>query len=116
MTDLLAGIRTGEPLDQFTFAQPVVRATRPPTTWTLHNCRAQHTTHKALAACIWPHATWIAGSGPWAVIAHCPPVTATLHTNRAAADKALLDIDLHGCSANCTTDHRLAYLNHQPPA
>ena len=67
----------------------------------------------------WPHAQWIAGDGPFAVLAHCPTVmvrpeclTIELHDTAASAIVARWAIDTAGCGSAClgARGHRIVRL------
>jgi len=62
----------------------------------------------AEARALWPRADWIRGSGRWASVAHCPPLTVALHTTAAEALSAKRRIDRTGCGGLCTGDHQFA--------
>ena len=65
---------------------------------------------KSRAWNIWPQAEWIAGSGPFAVVAQCRHVTVSLHPNKHAAELAMDTIDMLGCGGGCARRHSLVGL------
>lgn len=75
-----------------------------------HNCIRQHRTFRTFARCIWPRAVWIAGNGPYAVVAYCGVTTITLHADPDAAQEALATIDATGCGGRCSRHHKLIRL------
>jgi hypothetical protein len=85
------------------------RPTSPPATPS-HPCRVcgrRHRTWHAFAKCRWPRALWIAGSGPWASVAHCshhttPGPTVQLYRTHAGAAQAKAIIDSTGCGGCCS--------------
>jgi hypothetical protein len=65
-----------------------------------------------VAVCIWRGALWVAGSGEYATLAHCPPgLTVILHRSLGVALNALAAIDRTGCGHACERDHELVILH-----
>ena len=62
-------------------------------------------TYNATARRMYPEAEWVKGDGPYAILAHCPPLTVTLWRTRTEADDALAFIDQTGCGGGCTGRH-----------
>ena len=75
-----------------------------------HNCGRRHQAWPALARCMWRHAAWISGDGPWAVIAWCGVASVSLHEDPDAADLAIERVDATGCGSQCTGRHELVRL------
>lgn len=82
----------------------------PVTTYRRHRCARRHRTYATFAKCNWPRAAWIAGTGPFAVIAYCRVTTITLHHEVEDAQAALAVIDGGGCGGRCRRHHRLVRL------
>lgn len=76
-----------------------------------HNCGRQHRAWPALAHCMWRHAAWISGDGPFAVIAWCGVTTVSLHVDVEAAVHALAVVDGTGCGHRCAGRHELVRLD-----
>ena len=76
-----------------------------------HNCGRQHRTWTALAHCMFQRAAWIAGDGPFAVIAWCGVSSVTLHRTAEAGQHALEVVDATGCGGRCVRHHDLARLD-----
>lgn len=87
--------------------------TTPPTVYRQHKCARRHRTFQTFAKCVWPRAAWIAGTGPFAVVAYCRHITVTLHPDAETAQAALAVIDGGGCGGRCSRHHRLVRL--EPP-
>ena len=81
--------------------------TTTPVIYRRHNCSSKHRTFRTFARCVWPRAAWIAGAGPFAVVAFCRVTTVTLHDNVEDAQAALAVIDGGGCGGRCRRHHRL---------
>ena len=60
-----------------------------PKVYVRHRCGRRHRAWPALAHCMLPRAGWIAGDGPFAVIAWCGVTSVTLHPDVEAAEHAL---------------------------
>jgi hypothetical protein len=75
-----------------------------------HHCGRQHRTWTALAHCMFQRAAWIAGDGPFAVIAWCGVTSVTLHPDVATAEHALETVDGTGCGGRCVGHHDLVGL------
>lgn len=58
----------------------------------------------------WPHAEWITGEGPYALLAHCRVLTVSLwdDLDRAKATKEF--IDETGCGGFCAGYHEIVKL------
>jgi len=76
-----------------------------------HPCGRRHRTWRALAGCMFQRAAWIAGDGPYAVLAWCGVTSVTLHPDETAAAQALEVVDGSGCGGRCTRDHELVRLD-----
>ena len=76
-----------------------------------HNCGRHHRTWTALAHCMFQRAAWIAGDGPFAVIAWCGVTSVTLHPDVGTAELALETVDGTGCGGRCTGRHELVRLD-----
>ena len=80
-------------------------------TWRQHNCTRQHRTYNKLARCMVPHAEWVTGEGPYAVISWCTVPTIRLRQTIAEAETARERIDLTGCCGEgCTHRHDLVVI------
>ena len=75
-----------------------------------HNCGRHHRTWTALAHCMFQRAAWIAGNGPFAVIAWCGVTSVTLHPDVGTAEHALEVVDGTGCGGRCVRHHDLVRL------
>lgn len=75
-----------------------------------HDCPVRHQHTRAFARCLWPRAVWISGSGPHALLAHCPPLTISLWSDLQAAQQAKWLIDATGCGHACRGTHEIIYL------
>lgn len=64
-------------------------------------------TFHAKARKLYPQAEWILGEGPFAVLAHCPPFTITLHKTLEEAQK----IHQAACGHTCTKQHEIIDLS-----
>src|SRR4051794_3885381 len=60
-----------------------------------------HRTFTTLAKCRWPKAAWVAGDGPFALVAYCGTATVTLHETRAGAEASKRSIDWTACGGKC---------------
>jgi len=76
-----------------------------------HRCARRHKAWPALARCIFPRAGWIAGDGPFAVIAWCGVTSVTLHPDAATAARSLATIGATGCGGRCVRKHELVRLD-----
>jgi len=76
-----------------------------------HHCNRQHRTWTALAHCMFPHAAWIAGDGPFAVIVGCGVTSVTLHADVETAEHVLETVDATGCGGRCVRHHDLVRLD-----
>jgi hypothetical protein len=77
-----------------------------------HNCLRNHRKWSAVAACIWRHAGWINGEGPWAVLAHCHEyLTITLHPTLEKAEHSKDLIDGGACGGKCSNAHEIVRLH-----
>jgi hypothetical protein len=56
-------------------------------------------------------AAWIAGNGPFAVLAWCGVTSVTLHADAEAATRALEIVDGTGCGGRCVGRHELVRLD-----
>ena len=74
------------------------------------SCTRAHGDWHALAGCLFPTAEWIAGEGPFAVLAWCRVLTVTLHPTRADADASREWIDRCGCGGRCHRAHDVVRL------
>ena len=77
---------------------------------TTHPCDRVHRTFQTLAECCWPHAAWVAGDGPWAVLAHCDMLSVTLCGTREAARAQRARIDEVPCCRDCDGRHEIVEL------
>ena len=77
----------------------------------LHYCTRHHRTWRALAGCMFPRAAWIAGDGPFAVLAWCGVTSVTLHPDADTATAALAAVTAAGCGGRCTRHHELVRLD-----
>ena len=69
-------------------------------------------TYRGMAGDLWPQAMWIAGEGPWAVVASCwNGTTVTLWDELKDAVKARGFIDQFGCGGRCYKNHFVARLS-----
>lgn len=59
----------------------------------------------------WRKAEWIAGEGPYALLAHCGVLTITLHGTREQAEEAKQFIDGFQCGHACTKDHEIVEIH-----
>ena len=75
------------------------------------SCGKQHRTYRTLAKCIWPRAAWIAGRGPFALLAHCSVLTVTLHETLESALAAKNVIDRTACGHACHRAHKIVRLD-----
>lgn len=78
---------------------------------TTHRCHRRHRTHQTLAECCWPHAAWVVGDGPYAVLAHCDMLSITLHDTPEAGRVALARVDELRCCRKCDGRHELVVLS-----
>jgi len=76
-----------------------------------HRCARQHKAWPALARCIFRDAGWIAGDGPFAVIAWCGVSSVTLHPDVETASRSLATIGVTGCGGRCARNHELVRLD-----
>ena len=76
-----------------------------------HYCGRQHRAWHALAVCMFRHAAWISGDGPFAVIGWCGVTTVSLHPDIETAELALETIDATGCGGRCVRRHELVRLD-----
>jgi hypothetical protein len=76
-----------------------------------HCCERSHRTYRTLAKCIWRRAAWIAGEGPFALLAWCRALTVTLHATHDDALEAKRTIDLSACGGRCTGRHEIIRLD-----
>jgi hypothetical protein len=78
-----------------------------------HFCRRKHLTFQTAARCIWGRrAAWVEGSGPFAVVAWCDPLTVTLWPDLERAQRAFTNLDSSiGCGSSCVGDHELIRLS-----
>lgn len=76
-------------------------------TYRQHNCTAKHRTYLATAKCMWLRAEWVAGEGPYALLAHCRVLTVTLYKNAEAAEKQKKTIDTTACGGMCNSRHEI---------
>jgi hypothetical protein len=74
------------------------------------NCARRYRSYSTLAKCVWPRAAWIAGQGPFAVVAWCDVLTVTLHQDHAAALEAKRITDASACGGRCTGRHEIVRL------
>jgi hypothetical protein len=79
-------------------------------TYRRHGCERRHRTYLTLAKCIWRRAGWIAGEGPFAVLAWCRVLTVTLHATHDGALESKRIIDLSACGGRCTGRHEIIRL------
>lgn len=70
-------------------------------TYRRHNCERKHRTYSTVARCIWPHACWVDGEGPYATLAWCRVLTVQLHRTIAEARSAKRVIDSSACGGRC---------------
>lgn len=80
-------------------------------TYRRHNCTRHHRSHNTLAKCIWPHAIWITGEGPYALLARCRTLTVTLYADPESSRTAQHGIDRSGCSGGCSRNHETIHLD-----
>lgn len=82
-------------------------------TYRRHECHQMHGTHRQFAACIWPTAAFISGSGQWAVISRCRTrrPTITLHDDIYRARAALTVLDRTNCGGVCRGSHEIIRLS-----
>jgi len=73
-------------------------------------CGREHRSHRALANCLWPRAAWIAGTGRYALLAHCDVLTIQLHRTMRAALDSKAAIDLTACGGACQRSHEIVDL------
>lgn len=66
-----------------------------------------HRTYRTLAECRWPRAAWVAGKGPFALVAFCDVPTVTLHETRESALASKRTIDDSACGGRCYRAHRI---------
>lgn len=73
------------------------------------DCTAAHRTYRTWARCLWPHAHWIIGDGPFATVSRCRyrVLTVQLHRSEQDARVALGFIDGSGCGGACQGRHDL---------
>ena len=76
-----------------------------------HHCNRRHRTWTALAHCMFQRAAWIAGDGPFAVIAWCGVSSVTLHPDVGTAERSLATVDATGCGRRCVRHHDLVRLD-----
>ena len=76
-----------------------------------HRCSRQHHVPTALARCTFPDAGWIAGDGPFGVVAWCSVVGITLYPTATAATAALAALNDTGCGRRCTGHHDVLQLS-----
>lgn len=60
-----------------------------------------HPSYRALARLRWRRIEWISGDGPFALAAHCRPLTVTLWPTRELAETERVFIDDTGCGHPC---------------
>jgi hypothetical protein len=76
-----------------------------------HHCGRNHRKWSTVAACLWRHAGWISGEGPWAVLAHCNEhLTITLHKTLDSAERSKKLIDGGACGGKCSNAHEIVRL------
>ena len=72
-------------------------------------------TYRGMARDLWPRAEWIAGEGPWAVVASCGyGTTVTLWDDLHKAEEAIQDINQIGCGGRCYKNHFVGRLSMTP--
>lgn len=76
-----------------------------------HYCARQHRSYRTFARCVWPRAAWVAGDGPYAVVAYCKVTTVTLHATYERAAEAKAAIDSGACGGRCIQRHEVLYLD-----
>lgn len=69
-----------------------------------------HYDFREKADCIWPHAEWIDGNGPYAVLAHCRVLTIQMYRWEDEAVAAKARIDRSACGGMCVRHHELVKL------
>lgn len=84
-------------------------------TYRRHYCERKHQTYSTLARCIWRRTAWIAGEGPFALLAWCQVLTVSLHESEDAALESKRAIDLSACGGRCTGRHEIIRLARSDP-
>jgi hypothetical protein len=74
-------------------------------------CGRRHRTWNALARCLWPHAAWVWGEGPVALLARCNVLTITLWPDLETALPSRRQIDSTGCGSFCRRRHEFIGLD-----
>lgn len=75
-----------------------------------HRCASRHRTHRTLAKCMFRRAAWIAGTGPYALIAWCSTPTITLWPTAEAAETQCRSLSRTACGGRCTGRHEVVVL------
>lgn len=79
-------------------------------TYRRHYCSQRHRLYSTMAKCIWHHAVWVVGEGPYALLAHCRGTTVSLWTEQEDALSSKEFIDRLGCGGRCHRDHEIVRL------
>lgn len=79
-------------------------------TYKNHRCSRTHGDLRSFARCA-VQAEWVSGSGRFAVIAWCAPITVSLYDTEQEALAGSYDLDRRGCGGRCRGRHQIFKLD-----